>query len=198
MLLSLSAAKNLGGSYGEGAGFGPWGVPDATYNKLMDTPNATSKYPLPAPDTSVPYPASGPADGWSLAVSVVADIAMSESKSTTVDGHENQTFTGSRVVLQAPAGSDAAVDESWFVCAIHWDLDLDNYPAKLRGDDGTCSSVLSEQCIRDVEARSIEQYSSDYGSLSPCPCPTISDIPSCQGEQAKILMAGGGCIARGK
>lgn len=198
--LSFASAQSskLSDSYGEGAGFGPWGVPDETYNQLMDSPNATSKYPLPAPDTSAPYPAPGPVDGWSLAISVVADIAMAESDSSTAAPHGNHTFTGSRVLLQAPTESDSNVDESWSICVIHWDLDLENYPARLRDDDGSCSSVLSEQCIRDLEAGAIEEYRSGFGNPIPCGCPVISEISSCDGEQAEVLMAGEGCSARRK
>lgn len=196
MLFSLVSAHSVGflDSYGEGAGFGPWGVPEETYNRLMDSPNATSEYPLPAPDTSSAYPASGPADGWSLTVSVVADIAMTESDSSSADGHDHHTFTGSRVVLEAPTD----VDESWFVCVIQWDLDLTNYPAKLREDDGSCSSLLSEQCIRDAEAHVIEGYQSRFGNLNPCSCPPLREIPSCEGEQADAMTSEGSCAAKRK
>jgi hypothetical protein len=183
-------------SYGEGADFGPYGMALSRYNEILNAPNATGQYNIPGPDISAPYPGSGPADGWSLTVSVVADIAMSESNSTTVDPYPNQTFTGSRVVLQTPTGPSSVAHESWFLCVINWDIGLEKYPSKLREDDGSCSSVLSEQCIRDVEARTLEVYRQKFGPFTPCGCPSLSEIPSCAGEQATALSSGGGCMAR--
>ena len=112
LLLSITSAqaRHFEDSYGDGAASGPWGVPVSTYHRLMSSPNATSSYTVPGPNTSAPYPASGPANGWSLAVSVIADIRMSESDSGTAQEYPNKTFTGSRIVLQAPA---EPIHESW-------------------------------------------------------------------------------------
>jgi len=112
LLLSITSAqaRHFEDSYGDGAASGPWGVPVSTYRRLMSSPNATSAYTVPSPNTSAPYPASGPANGWSLAVSVIADIRMSESDSGSAQEYPNKTFTGSRVVLQAPA---EPIHESW-------------------------------------------------------------------------------------
>jgi hypothetical protein len=198
----LSLASGLEGSkfegtYGGGDAFGPFGVPDSRYNELLDAPNATSQYPLSGRNISAPYPGSGPIDGWSWTVSVVADIPVSLSNSTTVDSYpSNYTFTGSRVVLQAPTGPAAAAHESWFVCVVNWDIDLSKYPSKLRTDDGSCSSVLSDQCIRDIEASALEKYSLGLGGANPCKCPSVEEIASCGGEQAEALNSGGACAAR--
>jgi hypothetical protein len=201
MLLPLALARRSNEpkvSYGEGANFGPYGVALSKYNEILNAPNATSQYTISGPNISAPYPGSGPVDGWSLTVSVVADIAMSESNSSTAHWYPNQIFTGSRVVLQTPKGPSSAAHESWYLCVINWDIGLAKYPSKLREDDGSCSSVLSEQCIRDVEARALEEYRLGFNPITPCGCPMLSDIPSCDGEQATALISGGGCMARCK
>lgn len=183
LLVSITSAQaqHFEDSYGDGAGFGPWGVPVTTYHKLMSSPNATSSYPVP-----------GSVSGWSFAVSVIADIPMSESNSSTAQAHPNKAFTGTRVVLQAPANP---IHESSSVCVLQWDITPFSYPPKLRADDGSCSSFLSEQCIRDVEARSAEHSKT---TSSRCTCPKLSEISSCGGDQAKTLMAAGTCQARRK
>ncbi|KAK4040841.1 hypothetical protein C8A01DRAFT_15332 [Parachaetomium inaequale] len=202
-LLSLASAQesedpDSWGAYGfPDYKFGPWGVPDVTFERLMKAPNATSNYPLQAPDTSSPFPAPGPIDGWSLSLSVVADVPMSESNMSLALVHPNDTFTGSRLVLQTPTGSDSAFDESWSVCVIQWSIDLKNYPAKLREDDGSCSSVLSEQCARDLEKAAREQYITGRSRSRQCPCPWTADIPSCAGEQAEALSGNGACSSQG-
>jgi hypothetical protein len=204
-LLSLASAQkpddpDSWGAYGwPDLKLGPWAVPDVTFERLMEAPNATSEYPLQAPGISSPFPAPGPIDGWSLSLSVVADVPMSESNMSLALDHPNDTFTGSRLVLQTPTGPDSAVDKSWSVCVIHWWIDPKNHPAKLREDDGSCSSVLSEQCVRDLEnsAREAYMYITGRGGGTQCPCPRPSDIPSCAGEQAKALSGNGTCASQG-
>ncbi|KAK3301864.1 uncharacterized protein B0T15DRAFT_325586 [Chaetomium strumarium] len=203
VILSLASGQNpkSDGSYGEGTAFGPFGVPLTRYNELLNSPNATSQYPLLGPNISAPYPGSGNIlNGWSWVVSVAADIPLSESNSTTADWYpdnhnHNHTFTGSRVVLQQAPTTGPPAHESWFVCVVNWDIDLATYPSKLRTDDGSCSSVLSEQCIRDTEASVLEEYRLGLGGPNPCKCPSLTEIASCEGEQAKALMSGGGCAA---
>ncbi|KAK4118123.1 hypothetical protein N657DRAFT_675751 [Parathielavia appendiculata] len=182
LLLASGHGTKFEGSYGEGADFGPWRVP------------LSRQYHLSGPNISAQYPGSDPIYGWSWTVSVVADIPLSEANSTRADPYPKQTFTGSRVVLQAPTGPTSAVHDSWFVCVIHWDMDLFDYPAKLRADDGSCSTVLSEQCIRDIEARAVEEYRA--ASPNPSRCPSLAEIASCEGEQANTLTLGGSFGAR--
>jgi hypothetical protein len=204
-LLSLASAQESDdpdswGAYGwPDYKLGPWAVPDVTFERLMEAPNATGEYPLQAPDTSSPFPAPGPIEGWSFSLSVVADVPMSESNMSLALDHPNDTFTGSRLVLQTPTGPDSTFDESWYVCVIHWWIDPKNHPAKLREDDGSCSIVRSDQCAQDLEkaAREAYMYIMGRGGGIQCPCPQPSDIPSCAGEQAKALSGNGTCACQG-
>ncbi|KAL2126467.1 hypothetical protein VTI74DRAFT_851 [Chaetomium olivicolor] len=174
----------------------PWSLPDATYDKLMEKSNATSKYPLQAPDTSAPFPAPGPIDGWSLTVSVVADVPMAESPLSVAHTFPNFTFTGNRIVLRAPTGPDSAVDDSWHICVLQWTIDPYHFEAKLRDDDGSCSSVVSDQCARDVEKAAAEGYMDGRTGRRQCFCPGLSTITSCSREEAKALNMKGSCIAQ--
>lgn len=60
------------------------------------------------------------------------------------------------------------------ICLISWLLDGTDYLDKLRGDDGTCSSVLANECIGDLE-----EAARSRNPGSTCSCPHASSAPSC-------------------
>jgi len=212
-----SAAKDNGDWLGDAAQYGPFYMPIAEFREQMARPNATGRYPLPGgPDMSVPYPSGrggagfvAAADpGWSWTISVVADIEMPRSD---VEDPVNQTFTGAKLTLQAPTtravttdapGAAAAavvvVDDSWLLCIVQFDMDIYDIPARFRQDDGSCSSVLSQQCVRAIEAETARLYTSSFDLRTPCHCPDLEKISACGAEEVKILRSGGICEARGK
>ena len=166
----------------------------------MKSPNATSRYPIAAPYTSLSYPGTGAGSmsGWAWKISVVADIPFTETNSTTVDTLKNQTFAGVKAVLEAPVGfntNTVLVDPSWHICLLHWSLDFKNFPAKFRTDEGSCSSVLSEHCRRAVEAGAIREYTTPQ-----CRCPDYDKLASsgCSTEELKTIKAGGVRVSRCK
>ncbi|KAH6624298.1 hypothetical protein B0J18DRAFT_174077 [Chaetomium sp. MPI-SDFR-AT-0129] len=192
-LLPLSSASFAGDYGGAGLPNGPWYIPVSTYNTLLDSPNATTQYSLKAPDITARFPASNRFANWTLTVSVTADIPVSNINTSVREWHGwplNQSFTGSRVQLTLPTGGDDdddndeeefEPDRSWEVCVINWDVHLKQDQARLRGDDGTCYSVLSEQCISDMEKQA--------ASLVRCTCPNLREIESCQGDQAETWIS---------
>jgi len=177
--------------------YGPFWVPMSKYDKLMDSPNATGNYPIQAPRLGEPYSVSGMADGWSWNINVVADIAMSESNTTAPD-QANKTFTGVRVVLQTPIRPNAPVHESWELCALEWRMNMSDFPAKLRQDDGSCTSVLSKGCIKNIELRTVREFSPSPSDGLPCSCPDYEALSDCNAEEINVLKSGGSCGARSK
>ncbi|KAK4139284.1 uncharacterized protein C8A04DRAFT_33252 [Dichotomopilus funicola] len=171
-----------------GSPTGPWNIPEATYNEVLDSPSAVGRYTLEAPDISVRYPSPDQFANWTLAVSVASDFPLpwSNTNEAEQDTTSNRTFTATRVRLTPPAGID--VDSSWEVCVLNWDVNLETYPTQLRIDDGTCTSFLSEQCIRDVEQSVL---------VGRCSCPNLREIESCGDGQADLMDSiGPGCFAK--
>jgi hypothetical protein len=64
-------------------------------------------------------------------------------------------------------------------------------PARFRQDDGSCSSVLSQQCVGAIEAETVWLYTSSFDLRMPCHCPDLEKISACGAEEAKILRSGG-------
>lgn len=160
---------------------------EATYNKVLDSPNTVGRYSLEAPDISVRYPSPGQFADWTLAVSVVSNFPLPRDNRSDSEW-EDLTFTASRVRLTPPAGLD--VDASWEMCVMNWDINLETYPTQLRTDDGNCTSLLSEECIRDMEQSVV---------FGRCSCPNLREIESCGDEQADLMDSiGPGCFAKRK
>jgi hypothetical protein len=201
-ILLLLSASVLAESYihGGGLGDGPHSVPLARFNELMASPNLSSKYPIPAPDTSLPYPSTAPAisPGWTWGISVVADISITVTNSSTAWDLKNQTFTATKVVLEAPHEANTnttAMDAPWQLCVLSLAINTTSFPDRARQDDGTCSSILTERCRRGVETQAAQRYRSSQSRQ--CNCPDYDKLPEwCSSEEVGFLKAGGVCIVR--
>ncbi|KAH8892266.1 hypothetical protein GQ53DRAFT_864141 [Thozetella sp. PMI_491] len=174
----------------------PWGVNLTSFDANLAAPNATGRYPLPGPNISAPYgspPGYMIIDGWAWNIAVTADIPLSLANHTS-PGNQDQVFTGTTLQLVipdslltgAPGSINAVVDESWRMCIMRWALP-DDYNDSLRTDDGSCTSIMSNQCIKDIQ--NYTAYT--YKSSASCKCPDLGKIlPSCSGNGLP-----GGCAA---
>lgn len=167
---------------------GPRDVPKSEFEALINKPNATGTFPLSGPNISTPYFETNTIHGWSLSISVRADMPLKNS--TLGSQYLDKVYTGGKITLNAPEAllnsSDSAtknlsVNNDWQVCLIHWGLDNQPYNNKLREDDGTCTSVLSTQCIKDMEGETIRRYQSS----AHCFCPSITDVSSCADDSTE-------------
>jgi len=91
-----------------------------------------------------------------------------------------KTFTGTSIFLQAPeeqrglfsSNNKTALDETtWKICVVV----VPDVSQKNDDDDGTCGSVMSSQCIADLEKAYAEKFARNqdcYGTPPPTP-------PSC-------------------
>ncbi|KAI0199217.1 hypothetical protein F4808DRAFT_433084 [Astrocystis sublimbata] len=169
---------------------GPWHEPKAEFNRsLANSANITGKYPFPGPDTTSDRPEDSK-DQWSWSIAVAADLPIGNSRSAPDDdGQGPWYYTGGKLTLNAPSsiiGDDGniTVKGNWTVCMVKWDLDFQpkennnrTYPDKLRDDDGTCGSVLSDSCIAGMKS----------ALRSNCRCPDPRTIPSCADQDEEIF-----------
>lgn len=90
----------------------------------------------------------------------------------------DEFYTGGKLSFHVPFSpensSSDGLDDGWSVCLYEWVLWGAKYPNSLRADDGTCSSVLSSECIA-----AIEQAAASKHTPTRCQCPFIKDIPEC-------------------
>jgi hypothetical protein len=145
---------------------GPWNIPKTEFDNLLNNhPNATGKFPIAGPNLSI--------EGWSWSISVVADIPIVNSSWNRPE--RSQFYTGGKLTFNGPSSpstQNLSVNDEWHICLFSWQLDDVHYPSDLRGDDGTCSSVLNNQFIAELK-------NAVQTSPGRCPCPLRREIPSC-------------------
>lgn len=163
-------------------GKGPWGENlDDLADLLSENKTAWGSVPFDYPNLSNNWQEVSDKPGWSWDITLQGDMeVLTASKNGSAAVH----YTTEGVVsLQAPTGQNGSalpVDKEWNMCLLHWDLANQRYNDKLRTDDGTCSSALSEQC-RDALSRRVETAFALNGT---CTCTTAAGVPECAAEEA--------------
>lgn len=109
-------------------------------------------------------------------VSVLADLPIPSSSEDS-----DEFYTGGRLVFNTPfsaadvsSGSSDSTDDDWSICLYEWSVWGAPYPASLRTDNGTCSSVLSSGCIAAIEREAASNHTSRR-----CKCPIARKLPEC-------------------
>lgn len=170
-----------GSAKGYDNGTGSWGLNFTTLNRYLDQPNASTFQRLPDPRTLDPASSKPkPLESWLWYLTVRDDIPVAESTHKTNTSNESH-FTASRIRFNAPLENTIpdTVDD-WKICLYNWMFNesVAAYPEKLRYDDGTCRTVVDDQCVKDIEAQAV----TDYSQGSNCECPDVTKIQSCGQE----------------
>lgn len=185
VLADTSAAK-----WGDGGGtVGPGGVNFTEFGRLLDEqPNATGLYPLSGPDLTRRAAGSPElVDGWSWQIHVKADMPVNDS-APGHRGEQGRYFTGTQVALHTPQFQGKNVTDGWEVCVMTWEINRD-YSDALRGDDGTCSSVLGEDCRKAITDSVAEGWKKSRAWYNRCTCPSLAELDGC-GDPPAAFQAG--------
>ncbi|KAK8081249.1 hypothetical protein PG996_000030 [Apiospora saccharicola] len=168
---------------------------DEGFLAALKKPNLTGTYEFATPNISAPETekpgeyteeSNSVLQGWSLSVALTAGVPFRENH-----------YVAGELVLNTPKSlltnmtmtdegnsdrKNVSVADDWRLCIIQWGLGSKAYPSALRHDDGTCSSVLSPDCIRALqdEARSSRR----------CSAPRIQDLPACADDDTRPFQAG--------
>ena len=139
--------------------------------------NATNAYPAMA-GVYAPW-------WWDIRVTDDIPVANSSSERLATGDDKDKFFTGTRVQLKTPGmisgqemGQESAFKE-WDICIIRWLYGEGYgipYPNEFRDDDGTCSSIVSDQCVKDMEQAAVKAYT--HAPLH-CQCPNVTELSSC-------------------
>ncbi|KAK8102267.1 hypothetical protein PG984_015413 [Apiospora sp. TS-2023a] len=185
--------------WGDGGGIvGPGGVNFTEFGRLLDEqPNATGIYPFSGPDLTGAVGSQEIAngwspelvDGWSWQIHVKADLPVNGSESGH-RGEEGKYFTGTQVALHTPPFKENVTD-GWEVCVVTWETNRD-YEDALRQDDGTCSSVLSEDCRKAITDSVSEIWKKSSSWFDRCKCPSLDELDGCSDPPAAFQA---GCSA---
>ncbi|KAK8090482.1 hypothetical protein PG997_005443 [Apiospora hydei] len=155
------------------------------YFEALRAPNLTGAYDFATPNISAPRApgkvteeSNSALPGWSISIAVRAGVPFRQTE---------EHYTAGEVVLHAPESlltnitdegtgqKNVTVLDEWELCLIQWDLNSEPYPPALRGDDGTCSSILSPDCTRDLQAEARKQ----------CSNLNITNIPACTNDDTR-------------
>lgn len=155
----------------------PWDIPSDQWPVLMASPDFEGEYAIDGFDISKEYPGE-PMDGWTVSMSVKqidADGVIDTETGKTI-------FVGSTLRLNPPedlvkdAISDAGVfhpHPSWKISGYRYNLFRPENRTKLEDDDGSCTSLLTSECISAWE----EQAGETWGSSKP-----VSSVEDCRLE----------------
>jgi hypothetical protein len=196
--------ENFGRSW---TNLGPWYLNDTIFDVFLDHPNATTNVPLPGPNATNTSPTgAGAKEDWSWSIAVTDDIPLANATRNLhtgfnyTDDERSKFFTGSRVrlhyppILSAPKnGTLNRTYDDWLLGIITWDYSKIynvSYPDKFRQDDGSCTSIVSEQCVRDIESYVLANY---RPSTAQYHCPMVQDLPSC--DQTSLFRKVG-CVCK--
>ncbi|KAB5575266.1 hypothetical protein GE09DRAFT_1091495 [Coniochaeta sp. 2T2.1] len=194
---------------------GPWGMNLSEFEPYVQDvegeSNATTYINVPGPNASYAYPGADHLNNqqypFTLGVVVTADIPATNVTDGTLSGVTDEDrakfFTGSRVGFQVPTlvanitgrsrpDNSSAPYTNWDLCVFTWDFSFvynATYPYKFREDDGNCTSIVSEQCVKDMENEAVENYRKRDRQ---CQCPTVAKLSSCYEDS---LFAKLGCVA---
>ncbi|KAI1263631.1 hypothetical protein F5Y18DRAFT_393595 [Xylariaceae sp. FL1019] len=175
----------------------PWGLKDGYFESFLQKPNATGHYPLAAPDVTKPFSGNtntSPESGWSIDVHVREDIPLSnvsnEDFLEEIPDARSKFVVGAGASLSVPPG--AQMEESWELCVVNWIVKEEAPSDVIRTDDGTCSSVFSNECRDAINQTVIDAWVNNKVDPKRCICPDFANIDGC----GKRPGAFGSCIAQ--
>ncbi|KAH8896874.1 hypothetical protein GQ53DRAFT_890331 [Thozetella sp. PMI_491] len=195
-IIRLSVAQTGGTAFlRDGTpGYPPFGIEEKIFDKNMTHPNAVGNFQFVGSDISKPYVQNGsvpgvPIEGWSWQINATADVSLNSSRDT-YDGvkYTNQFTAAARVALNFPRALlnhdlSLNISDDWGLCIRWWDLtnlpDDFVYPHQMRFDDGSCSSVLTKECINEIQNPTAQSHPSLLGCLG---CPDLEQIQACKGS----------------
>lgn len=153
----------------------PWDIPSDQWPVLMASPDFEGEYAIDGFDISGEYPGES-MDGWTLSVSVKnidADGLIDTERGKTV-------FVGSTLRLNPPEdlvedaiSGDAGTfhaHPSWSISAKRYRLHQPDNRTKLEDDDGSCTNLLTSECIKAWEDAAGDNWGSARSFQLPEGC----------------------------
>lgn len=162
---------------------------DEGFLEALKKPNLTGTYEFATPNISSPEAPSeaiteesnSVLNGWSLSVGLTAGVPFRENHYLAGELvlHTPESLL-TNITDEGSSRKNVSVIDGWNMCVMQWTLNTQPYPTALRNDDGTCSSVLSPDCIRAVEAK----------ARNRCQDPRIHEIPACANDDTRAFRTG--------
>ena len=133
------------------------------YTALQSYPNATGSFQTIGFDLTKPYSSNGSAQtGWSLDIRVATNVTYDALIYDTYEENQVVRVNPTQILLNGPSDAfpDSELDPGWTTCVYVWSAALKDWNstnAEQSDIDGTCTNVLSEQCLSDLRANSVSR-----------------------------------------
>jgi hypothetical protein len=166
LLVPSYAQSYVGGDLSSQA---PYGVPPQVFSSAISSPVADASFPIRGYNTSIP---PGGTDGtgshiqgWSINVGVAENVPLTDSDYAGID-RDNKCIDAATLSITPPADIATCDEDGWRVCAVVFADGLGSAVAKdvQAKSDGSCSSLLPDDCIRKLQADGVAKGAKAKGS----------------------------------
>ncbi|KAK3317435.1 hypothetical protein B0T19DRAFT_291854 [Cercophora scortea] len=152
----------------------PFNLSPSVFTALTTNATSNATFPITGYNTSLP---AGPVDGtgtaqsgWSLSISVAADVPLSSSDDASLDKGSFTDATTLSLVRPERVGYNTS---SWRVCAIVFTGGLEDAATDVGKVDGGCTALLPDDCIQQLQVNSVAGNTSRNGECEDLQVPDI-------------------------
>jgi hypothetical protein len=198
---SVASTSNFGIPRADGTRSSPWALSSDAFRNALDRPDSTATFEFLGQDLSISYSGIGLTPGWTLGINVSNNVPLTSStETTTSDGVSvrDKATSASRIRIGAPAkllrGNGVFMDPTWNFCVFLLTSPGLTLQDRLRGDNGSCATVMGDQCAADIVTAvqtNTNGTGKGAGGANLCSCPDLSLVPSCR--QANVFQGGVQC-----
>lgn len=140
----------------------PYGLPPSTFESDTNKPDEAATFNITGYDVSADSTPQS-VDGWKLEAAVKGGVSLSDATNSSVN--KDQVFGATTLYIQAP--DNMKMDDSWKMCAVVYP-GLASSVDSSTVVDGSCSGVLSTECVQALSVAAGGANSNGMDSNGNC------------------------------
>lgn len=140
----------------------PWGIPASKFESDTNKPDEAATFNITGYDVSADSTPQS-VDGWKLEAAVKGGVSLSDATNSSVN--KDQVFEATTLYIQAP--DNMKIDNSWKMCAVVYP-GLASSVDSSTAVDGSCSDVLSTECVQALSVAAGGANSNGMDSNGNC------------------------------
>lgn len=140
----------------------PYGIPASKFESDTNKPDEAATFNITGYDVSADSTPQS-VDGWKLEAAVKGGVSLSDATNSSVN--KDQVFEATTLYIQAP--DNMKMDDSWKMCAVVYP-GLASSVDSTTAVDGSCSNVLSTDCVQALSVAAGGANSNGMDSNGNC------------------------------
>lgn len=140
----------------------PYGIPASKFESDTNKPDEAATFNITGYDVSTDSTPQS-VDGWKLEAAVKGSVSLSDATNSSVN--KDQVFEATTLYIQAP--DNMKMDNSWKMCAVVYP-GLASSVDSSTAVDGSCSNVLSTECVQALSVAAGGANSNGMDSNGNC------------------------------